>query len=121
MARTWWSSSNWRSASGRGWQDWEDDNGWGCGWWARLWDEGIAQQAKQQTAVAAPDRAGASERADAETRDEEAAGSRDEVSRCLNTAAHIIANAPGLCTCVRPALGFDGLSHQWGMGTDGDA
>ena len=117
MAGTWWSWSDWQSASGRRWQDWWADNGWG---WASSWGEANAQQEQQQTAVAAPDRAGAGERADAETQDEEAAGSRDEVSRCLNTATHIMANAPGLCTCVRLALGF-GLSHQWGKGTDGDA
>ncbi len=106
MARTWWSSSDWPSASGRGWQDGQDDSGWGRGWWASPWGEGNAQQAKQQTAVAAPDRAGAGERADAETQDEEAAGRRTMPA----TAAELDppgAEALDLCVAAAAPVGND--------------
>ena len=88
MAGTWWSWSDWQSASGRRWQDWWADNGWG---WASSWGEANAQQEQQQTAVAAPDRAGAGERADAETQDEEAAGRRtmQALDLCVAAAAPV--------------------------------
>ena len=103
MAGTWWSWSDWQSASGRRWQDWRADNGWG---WASSWGEANAQQEQQQTAVAAPDRAGAGERADAETQDEEAAGRRTMPA----TAAELDppgAEALDLCVAAAAPVGND--------------
>ena len=103
MAGTWWSWSDWQSASGRRWQDWWADNGWG---WASSWGEANAQQEQQQTAVAAPDRAGAGERADAETQDEEAAGRRTMPA----TAAELDppgAEALDLCVAGAAPVGND--------------
>ena len=103
MAGTWWSWSDWQSASGRRWQDWWADNGWG---WASSWGEANAQQEQQQTAVAAPDRAGAGERADAETQDEEAAGRRTMPA----TAAELDppgAEALDLCVAAAAPVGND--------------
>ena len=65
-----------------------------------------SQQEQQQTAVAAPDRAGAGERADAETQDEEAAGRRTMPA----TAAEL--DPPGaaaldLCVAAAAPVGND--------------